>query len=432
MIGGGIAGCLAASALVGRVERIVVVERDRYPDGAAFRPGTPQGRHAHLLLESGRRALQQLIPGLDAELAAAGAVRVPVPTGLRWLSSGGWFPRYTSELTITCCTRPLLDAAVRRRAEAEESVEFRQGTEVVGLLGGRSGITGVTVRERGGAGGPVEEIRADLVVDASGRTSATGKWLRELGCPETAEESVDAGVAYSTRFYRRPPGTDAPRSVVYIQTQAPDHPRLGVLLPVERDRWIVSVGGMRGAEPAPGEEGFAAQLDRLRDPLLNEVLAEAEPEGEVRGFRAGPSVRRHYEQGAPAGLVVLGDAACTFNPVYGQGMSIAALGALVLRDTVREFGADPSVTRRVQRGVATVAKNAWMMSSAEDVRFSSTVGGPSGSLIRLQHRYLDRVIAQSCRDESVCSAFVDVMSLLAPPASLFHPRVVWPVLRGQG
>jgi 2-polyprenyl-6-methoxyphenol hydroxylase-like FAD-dependent oxidoreductase len=436
VVGGGLAGCLAAWALIGRADRIVVLERDRYPEPSAFRPGTPQSRHAHLLMEGGRRALQELLPGLDADLLARGAVPVPVPGGLRWLSSGGWMPRFATDLTFVSCTRPVLDDAVLRRVRGAPSVTFLERTEGVGLLGDAATVTGVLARVRGaapdgaGGGGTVHELAADLVVDASGRSSRTPQWLRALGCPKTPEDRVDTGISYASRLFHHAPGIDASQSALYIQAQAPDHPRLGILLPVEGNRWTVSLGGLRGSEPEPGAAGFDAFLGLLRDPALREVLSTASPAGETYGFRPGPSVRRHYQRSAPDGLVVLGDAACAGNPVYGQGISLAAFGALALREGVREHGLGPGTSRQVQTGIAAAAKDAWTMSAAEDVRFPTTAGGPSGAVLRLQHRYLDRVVARSSRDEEVCARFSEVMTLVTPPAVLFSPRVAWPVLRG--
>lgn len=437
-MGGGLAGCLAAWAMVGRFERIVVLERDRYPEQPAHRPGVPQGRHAHLLMEGGRRALEQLMPGLDQELRSRSAVSVPVPAGLRWLTSGGWMPRSAAEVSFLSCTRAVLDDCVLRRVRAEPSVEFVEGTEAVGLLGDRNTVTGVQVMARTrvhgatgatGARDTVEDLSADLVVDASGRSSRMPQWLRALGCAKVPEDRVDAGVAYSTRLFRQPPGIDPSLSALYIQTYAPEHPRLGVLLPVEGRRWIVSVGGVRGSEPEPGAAGFDAFLGLLRHPALRDLLSTAEPAGEAHGFRPGPSVRRHYHRGAPDRVVVLGDAACTFNPVYGQGMSIAAMGALALRDGLRRHGRGASTSRAIQAAIADAAKDAWMMSSAEDARFPTTCGGPSGPLLRLQHRYLDRVIARAARDEAVCARFSEVMTLVASPTVLFRPETAWPVLR---
>ncbi|MFE3505180.1 NAD(P)/FAD-dependent oxidoreductase [Kitasatospora sp. NPDC059146] len=436
VIGGGLAGVVAAWALRGRAERIVVVERDRYPDTPAFRAGVPQGRHAHLVLEAGHRALEELMPGIKQELTDAGAHRVSTSGDLRWLSSAGWMADYPARLAFLSCTRPVLDKVVLDRVRTEPSIEFLEGTDVVGLLGSAQRVTGVKVRERGRERGDVQgrgevrEIPAELVIDAAGRSTSVPKWLGELGRP-VPEERVDAGVAYASRLFHRPTGVDLGHQAVYLQTKAPDKPRMGVLLPVEGDRWIVSLAGMRGAEPAPGTEGFTEHLSRLRDPALAEMLRDAEPAGEVRGFLPGPGVRRHYERGAPDGLVAVGDAASTFNPVYGQGITVSLFCAQVLRRTAaRHGGVGPATARDARREIAAVSKTAWMMSSAEDVRFAATTGGPSGALIRLQHRYLDKVLRGATHNPEITAAFHEVLSLVAPPTRLFHPAVVAAVLRG--
>ncbi|MER7578418.1 FAD-dependent monooxygenase [Kitasatospora sp. NPDC097691] len=430
VIGGGLAGLGAAWALRGRAERIVVVERDHYPTEPAFRAGVPQGRHAHLVLEAGHRALEEMFPGIKQELLDAGALRVTT-SEVKWLSSAGWMAEYPARMAFLSCTRPVLDHLVLERVRADSSIEFLEGTDVVGLLGSAGVVTGVKVRERGPERGEVRDLPAELVVDAAGRSTSVPKWLTELGCPPVPEERVDAGVAYTSRLFHRPAGVDLGGQAVYLQTKAPDAPRMGVLLPVEGDRWIVSLAGMRGAEPGPGEEGFTRHLARLRDPLLREALRDAEPAGEVRGFLPGPGVRRHYERSCPDGLVAVGDAASTFNPVYGQGVTVALFCARELRRTVlRHGGIDHAAARDARRAVAAASKNPWVMSCAEDARFDTTTGAPTGALLKLQHRFLDKVLAGATRDPLVTAAFHEVMSLVEPPSLLFRPSVLSAVLRG--
>ncbi|MFD7598026.1 FAD-dependent monooxygenase [Kitasatospora sp. NPDC059812] len=430
VIGGGLAGTVAAWALRGFAERIVVVERDRYPAEPTFRAGVPQGRHAHLVLEAGHRALEEMMPGINQELTEAGATRVAVSGDLKWLSSAGWMAQYPAQLAFLSCTRPVLDKAVLDRVRAEPSIEFLEGADVVGLLGSARTVTGVKVRDRGPERSEVREIPAELVVDAAGRTTSVPDWLAELGHPPVPEERVDAGVAYSSRLFHRPAGVDIGYKAIYVQTKAPDAPHLGVLLPVEGDRWIVSVAGMRGAEPEPGEAGFTKQLARLRDPSIREALQQAEPAGEVRGFVPGPGIRRHYERSAPDGLVVVGDAASTFNPVYGQGVTVALFCARELRRTaLRHGGIGHATARDARRAIAAVSKNPWVMSCTEDVRFAATTGGPSGALLALQHRFLDKVLAGAAHNPSVTAAFHEVMSLVAPPTLLFRPSLLAAILR---
>ncbi len=461
MVGGGLAGLTAAWALRGFADRIVVVERDRYPEGVEYRPGVPQARHAHLVMEAGHRALEEMMPGIRRQLTDAGAQFVSATRDLRWLSSAGWMADYDpASVSFLCCTRPLLDKAVLDRVRADGSIEFLEGTEVVGLLGSSRAVTGVRVRARGASDGggdgdgdgeiggevgggragggrsdavrsAVEEIPAQLVVDATGRRATTPAWLAELGCPPVPEEQVDAGVAYATRLFHRPPGFDPGWKSAYIQTAAPHIKTLGVLIPVEGDRWIVGLGGMRGAEPEPGEAGYNKLLNELRHPILSEALRDAEPATEVRGFRPGPSVRRHYERSPVQGLLVTGDAASSFNPVYAQGITVAAFAARALRRSlVRRGDLGPATVRDAQRGIMEASKAPWMMSSSEDVRFPATTGGPSGALIRLQHRALDRVLAAATRDPAVTSAFHEVLAMTSPPSALLRPNVLAGVLRG--
>jgi 2-polyprenyl-6-methoxyphenol hydroxylase-like FAD-dependent oxidoreductase len=432
VIGAGTAGCLAARALRGVADRVVLLERDRLPMGPEPRAGVPQGRHAHLLQHGGRIALEALLPGLGEELLDRGAVSVRLTEDLRWLSSAGWMPQISTRKSYLSCTRPVLDWAVRQRVLAEPSVVVEDGTEVTGLLGGPHGVTGVRVRPRGF--GPEREraereLAADLVVDASGRSSATPERLAGLGLPVPEEELVDAGIGYATRLFRRPAAGFSPSFSLYLQAKAPESLRGGVLLPVEGDRWIVSLHAARGAEVPTDEAGFDAFTATLRDPALSEVLAKAEPEGPVRGFHPGGTIRRHYERNSVPGLLVLGDAACTFNPVYGQGLAVAALTALAVRDALGG-SLDAGAVGRAQRAVARTTRNPWLLGTTEDARFPHTRGAPSGRLLRLLHRYLDRVLARASHDEEVLRAFGEVMSLAAPPNRLFRPAVLLGALRG--
>ncbi|BAJ26828.1 MULTISPECIES: FAD-dependent monooxygenase [Kitasatospora] len=440
VIGGGLAGCLAAWALHGVAERIVVVERDRYPDGVGFRAGVPQARHCHLLLEAGRRTLDELMPGIVGELVADGANRILLG-GVSWLTAEGWLARHQSDLAVLICSRPLIDHAVLKRVRALPNVEFRTATEVTGLLGDGGTVTGVRLVGRGTGnqgtdgrgtdGEPETEIAAELVVDASGRRTRAPEWLAALGVPAVPEERVDAGISYATRFYRRPAGTPDDLAY-YLQCKAPERGRLGLLMPIEGNRWMVGLGGMRGFEPSVKEEEFEEQLGGLRHPGVAEAIVGAEPIGPIRGFAPGPSVWRHYERSALRGFLAIGDSSCAFNPVYGQGMSVASFSARALRDAARKHeGIGEAVVRETRQAVSAAAKGSWELAAGEDVRFPATVGGPAGLPVRLQHRLMDRVLARAATDGKVADAFLRVASLVAPPTLMFRPSVLGRVLFGR-
>ncbi|MFE3105386.1 NAD(P)/FAD-dependent oxidoreductase [Nocardia tengchongensis] len=433
VIGGGFAGMLAAWALRGVADRIVIIERDRYPSGPDPRVGVPQAWHAHLLLEAGHRALETMMPGIRDELLAAGATRVAMSGDLHWLSAAGPMAEYPARLTFFSCTRALLDHTVRERVRREPSIEVLEATDVVEVLGTAQAVTGVRIRTRGGSDRG-EDLPAQLVVDASGRGSRMPEWLRALGAAPVTADVVDQGVSYLSRWFHRPAEYDLlGYRALYEQTRAPDRPFTGSLLPVEGNRIIVSLGAMRGHESATGEQGFATMLGQLRSPLLREVLAHAEPASPVRGFRPKPSVRYHYHRCAPDGLVVIGDAATSFNPVYGGGLSVAALGARALERAVADHGEiGHAAARAARRGIHAAAGPAWTISAAEDVRFPTTIGGPSNVVVKVQHRFLDRALARASTDPRVTEAFHQTMSLVASPAVLLRPAVLASILLEVG
>ncbi|KJK55681.1 NAD(P)/FAD-dependent oxidoreductase [Saccharothrix sp. ST-888] len=443
VLGGSLAGLLHARVLAEAGWRVTLVERDRRPAKAEFAGGVPQARQAHLLMPSGLNAIERLLPGTTALLAGEGAQHLGLPTDIRWLTPAGWLDTFSSRHSIVCFTRPLIDWALRHQVLSHPGIETRDGVEAVGLTVAGPRIAGVRCRERGSSDRSETVLAAEVVVDATGRTSRTPHWLNDLGFDVPEESVVDGGVSYATGLFRRAEDLPVGRAL-YLQPRPGHNPRFGVLLPVEGGRWMVTIGGMRGFTAPTDPEGFLAFTRELRAPDLHEVLKGLEPVGPIHGFRPPPSRRRHYERlaGLPEGLLVVGDAACTFNPMYGQGMSVAARSALVLRGLLSAGGRGargsgvatsaagravglPVPTRRVQRAVFRAAETAWQMASSEDLRYETTVGGRRGPLLRFQHAYLDRVLSAARSNRVAQSAFVDTLSLTAPPTRLFAPGVLW-------
>lgn len=433
VIGGGLAGTLAATALLGHVDTVIVVERDRYPDAHVFRKGVPQGRHLHILLSGGRTALEALLPGTGAALTAAGARKLFFPRDVLTRSATGWQRRFDERRHLALSvTRPVLDGIVRERmlraaAASATRVEIREATEVTGLTGDARRVTGVRVRPRGaGSGGrPEHELAADLVVDASGRGSRTPQWYTALGRPAPKEETVDAQLAYATRMYRHRDPEDAPDTGITIVSW-PGSPRGAAYLPVENGRWLLTLSGIRGDHPPTDADAFHAFSATVGDPYLHEVLGRAEPVSPVHGFRDTGNRRRHFDRpgAAPEGFLALGDANCTFNPVYGQGMTVAALGALALRDTLAETGGPrPGAAARAQRAVARASDVAWMSAVGADRPYTQDDTTPADLTERLATWYLERLATRAVIDPVVGGAFRDVLCLTAPFTRLIAPRV---------
>lgn len=434
VIGGGLAGMLAVTALSGHVEAITVVERDRYPQGRTFRKGVPQARHLHVLLSGGQHALDELLPGTIDALTEAGARSLYLPRDLLTRNPTGWQRRFDERRHHTLSiTRPVLDAVVRERAlravaDSPTRVEVLEATEVVGLTGDADRVTGVRVRSRdGGPGGRAErELSADLVVDASGRGSRAPQWYVELGRSAPQEETVDAGLAYATRMYRPKDPASAPDMGINVPNW-PECPRGAVYVPVEDGNWLLTMSGVRGHHPPTDEAEFTAFSATVGDPYVHELLAHAEPLSPVHGFRDTYNRRRRFERpGAlPEGFLVLGDAGCTFNPVYGQGMSIAAIGALAVRSTLAaDGGLRPGFTVTAQRAVARAVEPAWVAAVGADRPYADAADGKAGLGERLSTWYIDRLVARAGIDRVVGATFRDVFCLTAPLARLFAPRVL--------
>jgi flavin-dependent dehydrogenase len=447
VIGGSMAGLLAARVLADHFGRVTIVERDRLPDGPSFRKGVPQSRFPHVLLPSGLSVLRRLFPGIFEELVSEGAVRYLWPRDALWLTAGGWSGRFAHAEEVRGAlsqSRELVEWVVRRRLTVLENVRVLECREATGLLAGadQREVTGVWLRSRpsarpsAGTEAPAaedEQLRADLVVDASGRESDAPRWLKALGYEPPEETEIDAFLGYAGRTYASRPGLEADWKIVFIQANPPADDRGGILLPVEGDRWKVTLFGGGGDYPPTDEEEFLAFAKSLRSPVLYEAIRDAEPLTPIHGYRRTSNRRRHYEKlrRRPERFLVTGDAACAFNPVYGQGMSVAATEAEALDRCLREgrLGRElTSLSRRFQKKVARSHAGAWTIVSGEDARYPTAEGVRRDLPTRLGHRYFDLVVQAAMRDEAANRAFVDVMSLLASPASLFRPSVFFRAL----
>lgn len=449
VIGASIAGLLAARALTGHFRRVTLVERDDFPTGPTFRPGVPQSRHLHVLLGRGLALYEELFPGFQAAALDAGAALVGWTDAL-WLNAAGWSRRYPQPIRLLGASRELLECQLRDRL-ADAGVAFCTGHEAAGLLASpdRTTVTGVRVRPHRGTvrSGPhvvhplqpsaTEQLAADLVVDASGRSSKAADWLATLGYPRTTEVTIDALLGYASRRYRIPADFTADWRMVVLPA-APPSTRGGVIFPIEDGQWQVTLGGYARDYPPTDEPGFMQFAKGLGSPLLYQAICHAEPLSEIHGWRQMANRWRQFERLGrwPEGFVVVGDSVRAFNPVYGQGMTVAAITAVALdralADHRHRYGGDlAGFARRFQRLVARHGADAWQLATGEDLRFPTTQGPRPGRVGRLVYRYADRVLAVANGNQDVQGAFLRVIHLLDRPAALFHPRVLLPALAGR-
>ncbi|GLP64213.1 hypothetical protein TUSST3_08330 [Streptomyces sp. TUS-ST3] len=433
VVGGSLAGLLAAHVLAGHADRVTVVERDRFPEGAEPRSGVPQGRHPHVLLQGGQVAMESLLPGFLAELSEAGAPRVGMPADMVLWQSGRWFRRLPATTHIYTGSRAQLEHLVRRRVLADPAIGVQEGTDVVGLAGDATRVRGVLMRDRSGDNRAEPRLlEADLVVDASGSGTKAPRWLEAIGARVPDEETIDTGLAYASRVYRGTNGALEGETRGYYAYPDPEQVHAGGALPLEDGTHLVIVSGLRGDEPPTEDAEFVTYTKRLPHPPLHRWLDQAEPLSPAFGYRRTANTRRRYDlPGHPAGFLATGDALCTFNPIYGQGMAVAAMSAVALRDALADRRRTPT-TRRVQQALLAASRQAWDISAGADRKMPGAVGTAidGGPADRLAGWYLSRVQQRAPGDPVVGQAFRAVLTLAAPVTALFAPSVARAVLFG--
>jgi 2-polyprenyl-6-methoxyphenol hydroxylase-like FAD-dependent oxidoreductase len=335
---------------------------------------------------------------------------------------------------INIQTRPFLEWKLRRRVAALPNVQILDQTDVLQLLStaDNSRITGVQIRRRAATAGE-ETLTADLVVDASGRGSRMPRWLEDLGYAPVEETNVEMGVGYATRTYRRNPnsGTD----MIYILPKPPGETRMGVVTPIEGDRWMVSLCGWQHDYPPTDDAGFLEYARSLPQPDLYEAIKDLEALTPVVSHKIPSSRWRHYERLTrfPEGLAILGDAVCSFNPIYGQGMTTAALDAEALDATLREQrrkygpGQIVGLAGVFRKRVAKIIATPWQMATTEDFRWPQTTG-PRPAGMQFMHWYSGRLHTLAGSDKEVLVTFLQVMNMLKPPTAMFAPKMIWEVL----
>lgn len=430
VIGASIGGLLAARALAEHYEQVTLLERDRFPAAGAHRKGVPQGKHAHAVLVRGLKIMEDYFPGLTDELVANGADYGDVSQKARWFHEGGYHQPCLSGDHAINVSRPLLEAVVRRRVLALPNVRAEDACDVLGLLTTpeRDRVTSVRLIRRK-AGSPEESLSADLVLDASGRGSRSPAWLEALGYERPQEEAVKIGMTYTSCEYRRRP-EQLPGVVAVIVSPSPEQRRGGVLISQEGERWMLTVNGYLGEQAPLDHAGLLAYVQGMATPEIYQVIRDAEPLTEPVAYKIPSSLRRRYERLArfPAGYLVLGDALCSFNPIYGQGMSVAAMEAAALGMCLAQ--GEDQLARRFFAQASKIIDMPWSTAVSNDLRFPE-IEGPRSAMTRFVNWYLGKLHRAAHHDANLSVAFLKVVNLLEPPPSVMRPGLMWRVLRGN-
>lgn len=380
VIGSGIAGLTAARILTDFFSQVTIVERDHLPDSPEVRRGVPQAHHAHALPLRGQKLLEKKFPGLTDELINQGAVAVHGGSEMAFFVAGEWHQmRHNSAVVSFTSSRPLLENILYHRVAAHPRVRIIQEHGVEGLTVDRrkKHVTGVRLRRRGGLSAQEITIAADLVIDTSGRDSQAPQWLAEWGFMPPQETIINAFAGYSSRIYRRPVEFEGGWKTLYVRSTPHHSTRGGVIIPIEGDRWHVTLHGMAGDHPPTSEAGFLAFAQSLPTPHFYEAICAAEPLTEPRGYRRTENRMRHYEQ-LPhylEGFLVCGDAAYTLNPVHAMGMTAAVSGSLALENTLAAQAAWPrgndltGLSSAFQKRLSQVMAELWTMTTQQDRRW---------------------------------------------------------------
>jgi 2-polyprenyl-6-methoxyphenol hydroxylase-like FAD-dependent oxidoreductase len=426
VVGGSVAGLLAARVLAEAVDEVVLVERDAWVQAPGPRRGVPQSRQPHLLLGRGRQLLDLLLPGFSADVVAAGGYEWDLQGDGRYFSDVGLMAHRPSGMVGVAASRPLLECVLRRKVTALAGVTVLAPATAEPLLHGDR-VAGVEVRRRSGER---HDVPAAVVVDATGRGSHTPVWLEQQGYQRPPESSLELGLSYTSWTFPRERG-DLDGAAVCVVAAAPDLPRGGLATAIEGDRWLVTASAYHGVAVPRDLAGFRAFLDHLVSPQVGTLIRDRLPlEPAPVVHRVPASVRRHYERlrRRPEGLLVLGDAYAGFNPVYGHGMTVAALEAMALRADLAS-GPD-GLADRSARSTARAASTAWDMAADGDRRFPG-VPGPRPLRSRVLNSWVRQVVRAGTTDAEVAEAFLRTVNLMDRPEALVSPALAVRVLRGR-
>ncbi|MBL1084983.1 FAD-dependent monooxygenase [Streptomyces actinomycinicus] len=442
VVGGSYAGLVTARVLADFFGEVVLVERDAVDEDTGTHPGAPQGHHAHAMLARGGEILERLFPGLREELRQAGAPVFDYGEDVDFLLPAGFAPRKRTGIRIQSFTRDELERRLRRKVLARPEITLRASTRCTGLTRDPAGrVSGVTCA-RQGTDEPFE-VTADLVVDASGRSSALGDWLGAMGIAVPPKRTVKAKVTYTSMKFDRPGDGHPDHPDYYVAYQMPFAPqvsRAGVLLAVEGNRWTCSLFGFE-EQPPTDDEGYLAYAESLGNPRLARHIARRTVQEPTHRYTNVENRWRLYHKVRdwPDGLIAVGDSVCVFNPVYGQGLTVAAMEAELLHGMLagrRAAGKSPAgLAGDFQKRLGRLLLAPWTLSTNADLMWSPEHAPPAA---RFAHWYNAHLFRAAVRDAAVWSRFARVVNMVASPAVLFHPAVALKVLaaafaaRGKG
>lgn len=430
ILGGSMCGLLAARVLSTEFTDVILVDRDELIGVGTYRKGVPHGRHAHGLVARGNQILEELFPGLTDDLVGFGVRAGDFNGDIRWIFNGKRIAPSHSGLGCVPAVRPVLEQHVRQRVQRIPNVTFLQRHDIVELVtdDDRTRVIGARVRKHGEQADQV--LAADLVIDATGRGSRMPAWLESLGYQRPEEERIKIDLAYTTRHYQLT--TDPFQGdLAIIPAATPQNPRGAFFFPIAGDpgRIELSLTGILGDHPPTDPQGYTDFAKSLPISLIHEAISTAEPLDDPVTFKYPASVRKHYERlrEFPEGLLVMGDAVCTFNPVYAQGMTVSGLEALVLRKHLSRPGEVDA--KAFFADISREIDAPWELAAGSDLGYPG-VEGKRTLKVKMINSYIARLQDVAVQDPTLANAFIRVAGLVDAPPTLLAPRNLIRVLRG--
>jgi 2-polyprenyl-6-methoxyphenol hydroxylase-like FAD-dependent oxidoreductase len=432
VLGGGMAGLLAARVLSEEYADVVIVDRDELIGVTGYRHGVPHGRHAHGLVAKGHQIFEALFPGLTQGMSEDGVRPGDFNGAIQWYFSGQRLAPSDSGLPCLPSGRPVLEKHVRQHVQAIPNVRFLERHDIVGLetTPDKKRVIGARIQRRERDSQP-EVLLADLVLDITGRGSRMPAWLRELGYEAPAEDKVKVDLAYTSRHYRlkRDPFTT---DILIVSAATPSHPRGAFFYPLPDGETVeLSLTGILGDYPPADPEGFLAYTRSLPIPVFYDYVHDAEPVDEPVRFKFPASVWRHYDQLTrfPDGLLVMGDAVCSFNPIYAQGMTVAGMESLTLRKHLQS----PAALNPIEffREISGQIASPWQFSATADLGYPG-VEGERTEQVQMINQYITALHAAAARDPKLTDAFLRVAGMVDEPMALMHPDIQQRVMQQAG
>lgn len=426
VMGSGVSGLLAARVLSDFFREVILIERDDHLDERGFRQGVPQDHHIHTLLARGRNIVERFYPGFDSELADLGVPLLSWGKDTRILSIGGYLAQADLGIQARAHSRPMLEWVLRSFTEKIDNILVRSGCEITSLVVENNIVRSIRFTDQ-----QEQEISADFFIDAMGRNSKTAHWLEELNYPPPPETTVNPLMGYATRWYHIPQHTKLDIPAILIQPGAMSELNRGAAAGmVEDQKMVITLVGMSGDYPPTDETGFIAFARSLPDSTVEQWIGQLEPITPIYGYRATNRLR-HYEQLKyyPDRFIAIGDTTCALNPIYGQGMTLAAMQAEMLEQELIHLASLDGFARHFHHRLAKVNEIPWLLATSEDRRFPLTEGNPSNIFERIMHTYLIMLFRAAADDTYIAQGLLKTMHFLMHPLGLFQLRMIVGMLR---